>query len=423
MSAYPSSAGYSNASPEKSLAYTPSGISSRGSLELDSGAHVPGTSPAQVAENDENGLLSGLVTRPGSSSTRYEVYSQLSQGGFPLGSFFGRLQGNAQATSHSLDVKLSKLIKMEKKVMKLQQELIKEISSWSNVLPNDDCKKLLYHLIKVLEVEHEVNEQKIKKESQIIGQLGNVNKREKRTNELKFKRNRMLAKLRENENKMGDNPVTMLTKENLEELECSVEIVEDQFIRSINNGLKNSFVDYVTAIRTFGTRYRASSSYFLENYNFNSRPDGSATSLQRLILQNKYQSATETNSGSLSTTARPSISREINTSLSYQKNYIPLSPNNVGKYLDNVYDTDTNASARVVEERSPSPECLKPKSGGVEHRGPPPTPEQQPQLIPDSALATGRDPTYNIINAYSAPGGLAGMLRPPASHHNHEWTT
>ncbi|CEP24860.1 unnamed protein product [Cyberlindnera jadinii] len=429
-----SSCAFTGSSPVKPQAlYAASGISTRDSVDLDV-VNLPGSSGTRIENDSEEagtGSISGLVTRP-ASSTRYEVYSQLSQArgsllGTPLGSILGRLQGNQQATSYTLDQKFSKLVKMEKKVMKLQQEVIRDINSWCNVLHDDECKRLLYHLIKLLEAEYDVGEQNVKKQSQIMAQLQNVNKREKRTNELKYKRNKVLAKLREIENKVGDSPTTLLTRENLEELECSVEIVEDQLIRSINNGLKNSFVDYLTMLRSTGAKYRDVGGYFLDNYSFSTRNENSMPSLQRLILQNKYSNGVPSN-------AQSPVSRELTTSLSYQENYIALSPNHVGKYLDNVYEeaeSNHTAPARqehdgVVKKRGQQQSSSKARSG------PPPTPDDStPLTVPlTSGISSANEHAFSsILNSYSTPGGLGtshttpGVLRPPPSQHNHEWIT
>lgn len=412
---YPTSGTLISTSPEKHHSYAPSGISTRDSIELESVGANPGSSGSRgavVVGHDENDPISGLVTRPTTSSTKYDVYSQLAHGGFPLGSFLSKIQGNTQASSHTLSQKFNKLIRLEKKVMKQQEELIRDVNSWCNVLPNDDCKKLMYHLIKIMEAEASVGELSIKKQNQIIGQLASINKREKRSNELKFKRNKVLAKLRENENKMGDTPVTVLTKENLEELECSVEVVEDQFIRSVNSGLKNAFVDYVSTLRNSGRSLREAGGYFLDSYGFNTKPDGSGSNLQRLIFQNRYQSTSSAPppGSSVPPSMGKAESRDLATSLSYQKNYIALSPNHVGKYLDNVYDVDNRRERHRHALRS----------------GPPPTPEldRHPTLTPSTAAIGALDQTDNMINPYHMPGGLNGVLRPStASQHNREWTT
>lgn len=343
--------------------------------------------PSAGQENDDDQTIQGLVTRPSTIQTSYKFDSSSrilpSSNYVPVStSFFDRFNSSSQSTSYSLNQRINKLIKIEKKLMKQKQELIKDINNWCNILPNDDCKKLLYHFIKIFETELEANDFSIKKKEQINVQLLNVNKRERRANDLKLKRNKMLIKLTDNENKIGDSPLTTLTKENLEELECSVEIVEDQFIRSINNGLKNSMIDYVSNLKESGLKFKENSDYFLENYFYSNINDNIQNNLQRIILQNKLNST----NGS-----------QLTRSLSQDNfKYVALSPNQVGKYLDNKFDNNKiDIDTKDIDNNE-------------EHHAPPPT-----------AQPHDNDPTNYIINSYNTPGSLA---RPNPIIGSHEWT-
>lgn len=443
--------------------FSPSGISTRGG-DLET---LPSSSAGLDQDDQQNQDRLELGSRPLTSNSRFQLMNIAQSYGEPSllssnGSFLSsilldKFQNGSQLTSSSLNLKFSKLIKAEKKKLQKQNELIKEIQNWCNILTNDDCKKLLYNYIKILELEIETFDQLIKKREIINHQLLNVNKREKRTTELKLKRNKILVKLRENENKVGDSPITTLTKENLEELECSVEIVEDQFIRSINTGLKNSLAEYVVTTQTQSLKFKDASKNFLENYyinnsnaNFNINTSSSNNNLHRLILQNKLNSSMMT--------------RDISSSHTNNPKYVALSPNKIGKYLDNRFNNNsesTSPSALVSanqynddQQRSQhsqqasnrvnqstviniTDQELEAKGIPQSHlqniqqrgNGPPPTASiAAGQKVEDNKIEAfsnnnnnnDNDPAFYIINHYSTPGALGAR---PVSSNTHEWTS
>ncbi|ODV63868.1 uncharacterized protein ASCRUDRAFT_31026, partial [Ascoidea rubescens DSM 1968] len=154
-----------------------------------------------------------------------------------------------QSSSHNLHNRLKKIVKYEKKSVKNQIEFINELNSWSAIIPNETSKKLLIEFSKCLDIQRELNEELIQKQENLRLQFINVQKREQKSNNLKLKRNRSLSKLRAEESKVGQSQKISLQKEALEELECSMEIVDDQYIRSINTGLKSSFIEYILSFK------------------------------------------------------------------------------------------------------------------------------------------------------------------------------
>lgn len=443
--------------------FTPSGISTRGA-DLDT---IPSSSAGLDQDDQQSQIIQqiGEESRPLTSQSKFQFINdqqynsqnlsiiQSSSQNNSFLSILDKFNNNSQLTSLSLHLKVSKLNKLEKKKLQKQNELIKEIQNWCNILTNDECKKLLYNYIKILELEIDTMDQLMKKREFINGQLLNVNKREKRTTELKLKRNKILVKLRDNENKVGDSPITTLTKENLEELECSVEIVEDQFIRSINTGLRNSLAEYSLTLQNQTFKLKDTSKKFLDNYHtVNSNTGNSNNNLQRLILQNKL------NSGY--------ISREISSSANTAGNpkYIALSPNQIGKYLDNRFvdvednsmpPPQTQSSAQLSqspkinsESRQQQQQQQRPNTSGLSisdaelkskgilpshyqniQVGPPPTASSNQKIVQQQIQhehsnnnnSDNESAAYNIINHYSTPGGLGG-IRPGSNSNNHEWT-
>ncbi|ODV95289.1 hypothetical protein PACTADRAFT_33865 [Pachysolen tannophilus NRRL Y-2460] len=171
----------------------------------------------------------------------------------------------AQANSRTVHDRITKLIKAEKKVIRQQQELIRDLNSWLTIIPNDDSKKLLNEFSNFLEIQADSGEELIHKQENIKLQLVSVQKRESKAHDLKNKRNKLYRTLRDQESKVGDIPVVTLTKENLEELEISVEVVEEQYIRAINSSLKSSLVDYTIAMSLSCSKFKSSIDRFFNS--------------------------------------------------------------------------------------------------------------------------------------------------------------
>ncbi|KAH3685409.1 hypothetical protein WICPIJ_003613 [Wickerhamomyces pijperi] len=350
------------------LQVTPSsGISSRG---YDISQSTPGSAGALQIGNDQHSGLdfnedvtSSILIQgpPGTGNTRngIDIYSSLSAtnklsgviGSSSLSqpsvsSFFDKFSQSSQSNSLTITARVNKMIKIQRKLIRQQQDLAKEIASWCNVLPNEESKSLMESFIRLLEHQVDVTEGFITREQAINVQLGNVNKRERRSNDLKLKRNKMLVRLRDAENKLGDNPATTLIRENLDELDGSVDIVEDQFVNSINNGLRQSIVEYSVILQESGTTSRELSRDFIDRFHLgpnlsNKENIGSGNkNLQRLILQNKLMNSLQ--------------NREIKSSSgnsfmgnSVQPKYVAISQNQVGKIFDNKFEIHSGRSSPV----------------------------------------------------------------------------
>lgn len=101
-----------------------------------------------------------------------------------LGRLLEYLGGNAPSSSNSVKAKLSKVLKTKKKEIQSEAELIKELNSWINVLPNKESAKLIFEYARSLEVMVKLQEEMLQKYENISLQLGYVDKRERKANAL-----------------------------------------------------------------------------------------------------------------------------------------------------------------------------------------------------------------------------------------------
>ncbi|AOA62203.1 Hypothetical protein PP7435_CHR2-2342 [Komagataella phaffii CBS 7435] len=203
-----------------------------------------------------------------------------------LGRLLEYLGGNAPSSSNSVKAKLSKVLKTKKKEIQSEAELIKELNSWINVLPNKESAKLIFEYARSLEVMVKLQEEMLQKYENISLQLGYVDKRERKANALKAQRKKELRSLRQKESRTTENQTIIFYRESIECLNTSIEVVQEQYVRTINNALKGSFIDFHIFLRNMSTEIKNSSIGFFKFLN-----DGSSRNYQRYITANDMKPA------------------------------------------------------------------------------------------------------------------------------------
>ncbi|KAH3664172.1 hypothetical protein OGAPHI_004886 [Ogataea philodendri] len=170
----------------------------------------------------------------------------------------------------SVMYKLRKLINAEKKTLKRRHEFLTGVSHWINVLNNGENKRLLVEFSRIGELQGRLDEELIRKKENINLQLYHVSQRESKSAELKLKRARTFKQLRDQERKIGDNHNTCLSREALEELSISIEVVDEQLVKSINTSLQGSLVDYVLSMQSASSDIKEGCNEFFEYLNADS---------------------------------------------------------------------------------------------------------------------------------------------------------
>ncbi|ODV85683.1 hypothetical protein CANARDRAFT_27786 [[Candida] arabinofermentans NRRL YB-2248] len=163
--------------------------------------------------------------------------------------------------------RLQKLINAEKKVLRKRHELLKGLSYWIGMLNNQDNKRLLVEFSRIIEMQGRLDEELARKKENINLQLKHVSQRENKAEDLQMKRTKTFRQLREQERKNGENLNTCLSKEALEELNISIEVVEEQLVKSINTSLKGSLVDYVLSMQGVATDTKEGCNEFFKYMN------------------------------------------------------------------------------------------------------------------------------------------------------------
>ncbi|KAI5953447.1 hypothetical protein KGF54_002819 [Candida jiufengensis] len=155
----------------------------------------------------------------------------------------------SKITSSTIHQKFSKLIKFNNKSRNLEKKLINDIYSWVDTIPNQECSQIIKDFNHVFGLQSVNNTELNERLDKIKISLNSVNEREKKQKILlaaKFKTEKLL---KENQSKYGPKASsTTLTNEKLENIECSLQVIEQQFLRSISTDLKETLIDYIIAL-------------------------------------------------------------------------------------------------------------------------------------------------------------------------------
>ncbi|GME85751.1 unnamed protein product [Ambrosiozyma monospora] len=216
-------------------------------MEVSSSSINSGSPPTQNPTNFQQGASSLTATL--SSTSVLSQYSSSSASNIvsPLVKTLEYIGAKSPDTpcASSVGYKLRKLIAAEKKALKRKHEFMNSISNWIQGLENEDNKQTLVEFNRILEIQSRLEEESIRKLENLNLQLSHVSQREIKSKELKQKRAKTFKQLRDQERKTGENQAIHLARETLEELNVSIEVVNDQLVRSIDSSLKAALVDYV----------------------------------------------------------------------------------------------------------------------------------------------------------------------------------
>lgn len=156
----------------------------------------------------------------------------------------------APVMAYALQAKIGKIIKAETKSKNLKALLINDLRVWSSLIPNVECETTINEFASLLLSETDAATTVIEKLDQMRLNLVDVHEREKKKHDLSISKDKLLRQLKDLESKYGAAASgSTLIKEKLEETVCSLEVVELQYLRSINRNLKESMIDYLICLQ------------------------------------------------------------------------------------------------------------------------------------------------------------------------------
>lgn len=153
--------------------------------------------------------------------------------------------------AYSLQAKISKVIKLEQKSKRIKLELVEDFRSWASTIPNPDCEAMISEFATLFLTQTDTTTSICEKLDILKLNLTDVHEREKKQRDLYNNKTKLLRLLKESEVKFGPGASgSTLIKEKLEENVCNLEVVELQYIRSINKNLKDSLIEYLICLQT-----------------------------------------------------------------------------------------------------------------------------------------------------------------------------
>lgn len=174
----------------------------------------------------------------------------------------------SRSSAHKIHQKLTKLIKVNVRAKKLEQEILGDTSLWSDSIPTQDCSLIIKDFNFIFSAQTNTSAQLNEKLEKIKLSLSFVNEREKKQKELLFAKMKLEKQLKENKARVGPKASsTVLIIEKLEEVDCSLQVVEQQFVRSISNDLRESIIDYVYTLHTTSRKLNDVCEDFMECMN------------------------------------------------------------------------------------------------------------------------------------------------------------
>lgn len=192
-----------------------------------------------------------------------------------------------QVLASQLQNKISKISRLETRLMSLQGELANDLIDWGSNIPNPDSERMVKNFSFLLAVQKESNITIIEKLDKLKLNLAFVNEREKKQNDLLAAKTKLLKQLRYSEGKYGPNASsTTLLKERLEENVCNLGVVEIQYIRSITKNLKDALIDYLYALQSVSANLSdATNDYYEVLLSLESSADMNRNSPRKTVTQ------------------------------------------------------------------------------------------------------------------------------------------
>ena len=168
-------------------------------------------------------------------------------------------------SSQKLYLKLSKMLKIETRSKNLKMELCNDFGVWGQSIPNLESSAFVKEFSALLNTQ--INNQTILQEKmeRLKLSLSFVNEREKKQKGLITAKLKLEKQLKEAKAKFGPNASnTILLNEKAEEVDCNLQVVEQQYIRSITNDLKDALIDYAYSMSAAARKAEDSSSSFIQ---------------------------------------------------------------------------------------------------------------------------------------------------------------
>lgn len=171
----------------------------------------------------------------------------------------------SRVLASNIQAKVTKMVKFHRRLEVQQADTAQSLTNWAADLPHLSSREMIKAFANIIMAQRAGSMAVAGKLEQLQASFSLVNDREKKLGCLVQTRAKLVKTLKDYETRYGANAsCTTLMKEKLEEIQCNLEVVEIQCIRSLSHELKDTFADYLLAIQSFTTLLSNSTSSYYE---------------------------------------------------------------------------------------------------------------------------------------------------------------
>ena len=173
-------------------------------------------------------------------------------------------EAKTRVLASEIQAKMNKMVKFHRRLEAQQADTAQSLNNWAADLPHLNSRQMIQEFASILLTQRAGSITLSEKLERLKDSFSLVNDRERKLNDLAAARTKLLKNVKDSETKYGVNAsCTTLLKEKLEEVQCNLEVVEIQCIRSLSHELKDTFAEYLIAIQNYHARLSdASEAYY-----------------------------------------------------------------------------------------------------------------------------------------------------------------
>ncbi|RCK56007.1 hypothetical protein Cantr_05144 [Candida viswanathii] len=171
-------------------------------------------------------------------------------------------------SSQKLYNKLRNILKIDDRCREQEAEFNNYLNMWGQYIPNAESSLYIKQFSALLNIQSSIKTQLHDKNEAIKLSLSFVNEREKKRTKLLQQKAKLEKQLKDATVRYGPNASnSILLNEKLEQIDCTLQVTEQQYIRTISNDLKDSLMEYAISLIATSKRSYDAANEFVQNLN------------------------------------------------------------------------------------------------------------------------------------------------------------
>lgn len=205
------------------------------------------------------------------------------------------LGSGSSATAASVCSRIGKMVKHEQRLIAQQGGLARDLALWLAQLPDEEARAVVELFRRCVDALRELEEALATRNRALQLEMSHVATREQRHAQLVARRMRQLRGVGDAESRQGATTKLALMREQLEQLDSSLVVVGDQYLRSVLRSLRVVMADYAFTMQAQAVQMRAAADEFAASVAAAEYTRPLNTELPRLPMPEKLRTATAAN--------------------------------------------------------------------------------------------------------------------------------